>query len=172
MKTLASTAALLCAMPYFAYAATVETCLNQVNNNIGVSAALAGDFQNVDDTTDMTKLQASEAADQKFRLSKISVCLDNTGRLASITPTVAIVPNDSAQATTTEVLGKIGGDAANECEDLVLDYANGEHLTKIEGTYDIQTMRQIIFVTSAGNSLSKGAKPDGSESSTIDIAAD
>ena len=89
----------------------------------------------------MASLQAAEVADAKLRLSKISVCLDNTGRLASVTPTVAVVPNDSAEAVTTKVLNKVGGESASQCEDLVLDYANGEYLTKIEGTYDVSTMR-------------------------------
>lgn len=53
-------------------------------------------MSNTEDTSDMANLQAVEEADSKLRLSKISVCLNNDGRLASVTPTVAVVPNDSA----------------------------------------------------------------------------
>lgn len=158
MRTL-FVAAALTFLQSFVKAETYTTCLAQ-----GARIGMTDVPTSSTDQTDFTMLQTQERDTFKFKLKQIRVCNGASGRLARIQATADKVFTDTTQAPISLELNAYGNANANyNCEDLIIDYANGEYLSKISMSWiNNDSVRKITLTTSSGNVLTKGTY-DGSD---------
>lgn len=118
----------LLALSAIAQEAAPTTCLLGKSDAVGVTELPASGTTSY---SDLATIEGLEEAGFQLRLSDITICMQQAGRLGLIRSTLQKISVEGTSSPSTSMLSAIGasdGTATYNCETLSLDYTNGEYL--------------------------------------------